>query len=301
MSRELGSKEAHGSTPVAKEGAATPGKQTRAGELDEAEGEGQQLQATGEGQGDGEAAAGEPAIGAPSATPANGGTTKVTSTTQQAAADGTADTRKTVAVGEKVDFDVDEADAKATWSASGGTGTATADKGRYTWTAPSTPGSATITFTPGDGGAATTVTMKIVGVDSIEYYDKKQVMSGKGQAGMDVKLKFLPLSVSFWGSQWRETVVDASNVSGFFEKASPGKHKPATPRNIGSDNTGPGDHITWSGKGPFSDGGFTWSIPQQYGVKGSNTWHDIKTFDQVTTIDAKGSVTITKNGESVSS
>lgn len=229
------------------------------------------------------------------------GKAKVTHETDQETPDGTAKTRKTVAVGELVYFSAADVQA-GTWSTDVGSGKA---KGLdYDWRAPSSPGSATITFTPTDAGAApTTVTIKVIGPSSISYFDKKDQTYKKGTAGagMLVKLEFLPLSVCFWGTQWRETEVDATGASGWFTHidAKDLKHKPAAPRDIGSDNKGPGDKIGYTASPPFKEkGSFTWDIPQQYSVKGANNWLDIKKFAQVTSIEPDGTLTVTKNGES---
>jgi len=255
-----------------------------------------------------------PAVGdaTPAATPGKGtlvggeGATptatkaKVKHETDQATPDGTAKTRATVAIGELVYFTAEDVDA-GTWSTAGGTGKA--DGLNYDWRAPSSPGSATITFDPGGGAAPTTVTMKVIAPDSITYSDKKEMSFGKGQAGagMTVKLTFLPLSVCFWGTQWRETAVDASGVEGWFKPIEQTlKHKPASPRDIGSDNSGPGDKISYTATPPFKDKGkFTWDIPQQVSVKGASNWVDVKKFAQVTSIEPDGTLTVSKNGESV--
>lgn len=301
MSKQLAERESQGSDAASTEAAAPAvGKHTRT----------EGIVARGEGQGDGVGAPNGPATpagpGGPgtAAKPAAAAPAKVTSETDQKAPGGAPKTRTTVAIGEKVYFTADTAPEGASWKASAGSGKA--DGANYDWDAPSTPTSAvTITFDPGGGVTPTTVQMTVIGPSSIEYFGKTEQGFGAGVAGAGMvnKLKFLPMSVCFWGTQWRETDVDATNVSGWFSHvdAAKLKHTAAPERDIGDDNKGPKDIAAFTATGPYNEkGSFSWVIPQQYSFKGSGTWTDIGTpFTQLTTIDAKGTLTVTKNGQTV--
>jgi hypothetical protein len=253
---------------------------------------------------DGLAGEAVPKSPADAAAPMTAGATKVTHQTDQKAPGGQAETRTTVGVGELVYFTAETVGAKSKWKTTAGKGT---DKGggQYDWKAPAAPDTVTITFDPGDGGAATTVQMTVIGPTSIKYSNKVEDTFGAGKAGagMRVDLEFLPLSVCFWGTQWRETDVDGSSIDGWFTHlpANKLKHKAAVPRDIGDDNKGPGDHISYAATGPFKEtGSFSWVIPQQYSVKGANSWQEIATpFTQTTSIETDGTLTVSKHGESV--
>jgi hypothetical protein len=298
MSRKYGDREGQGSgTPATSEGFAAPGKHTR---TEGFEGTGR-AEGSGTGELAGPPAQALPASPADAAIPATTGSTKVTHETDQKAPGGAANTRTTVAVGERVYFTAETAGDKAKWSASAGQGKGAREQ--WDWVAPATPDTVTVTFDPGDGGTATTVKMTVIGPNGINYSDKvEDTIRGAG-AGMTNKLTFLPLSVCFWGTQWRETDVDATNVTGWFTHLSAArlKHRAAPPRNIGDDNSGPKDHASFTASPPFKEAGsFTWVIPQQYSVRGANNWQEITTpFTQLTTIEADGTLTVTKNGESV--
>lgn len=294
MSRQYGEREGQDAQSASTATAAIPGKHTRT----------EGFFGTGKGEGDGVGTLnGPPAGPADAAVPATAGTAKVTHETDQKAPSGAAKTRTTVGVGELVYFTADSAEKGSSWKATAGKGKA--DGANYDWHAPASPATVTITFDPGGGGTPTTVTMNVIGPNGITYSDKKEdtFKAGVAGAGMTNKLTFLPLTVCFWGTQWREQDVDATNIQGWFTHLDKKKlkHKAASPKDIGDDNSGPGDHASYSATPPFKEkGSFTWEIPQQYSVKGANTWQDIVTpFTQLTTIAADGTLTVTKNGESV--
>lgn len=293
-----GSEQGTKGTAASADAAPTPGKQSRT-----------EVVATGEGM-PGETAGAAPerpaAAGAGDAQPMNGGAAQtITSETVQKAPDGTAKTRKTVAVGEQVYLSVAEAGDKASWKASAGSGSIVeGDKSQYDWTAPSTPDTVTITFNPGGDGTPSTIQFRVVGVEDIEFTNPQKIMSGKGKAGSLFDLKFLPMNVNFFGTgktQWKEEDVDPSVADGYFSHvdADKNKHVAGAPATIGDNNKGPKDKVTWSGTGPWEAGTLHWKIPQKYGVDGN--WQEIKTFDQITKVDAKGNVTITKNGKTIKS
>ncbi|MEO8700566.1 MAG: hypothetical protein ABI867_11010 [Kofleriaceae bacterium] len=228
--------------------------------------------------------------------PMTTGKTKVTHEATQKAPSGAAKTRTTVGVGEVVWFTADEAGTKAKWSSSAGKGKQ--DGANYDWTAPATPDTVTVTFDPGEGGTPTTVSMNVIGPNGIDYSEKKE---DKTATGMTNKLTFLPLSVNFFGTQWRETDVEGTGVEGWFKHVAADKlkHKAAVARDIGDDNSGPRDHASFRATKPYGeDGSFKWVIPQQYSVKGANNWQEITSpFTQLTSITADGTLTVSKNGE----
>jgi hypothetical protein len=295
MSRKFGERDGHdsGSSSAASSGP-DPGKRTRT----------QGIVATGEGEGGGLGSLKGPLGGqGDGAVPMTDGPTKVTHETDQKAPGGAPKTRTTVGVGERVYFTAESAEHGSSWKSSAGKGTTTSAT-EYQWDAPATPATVTITFDPGGGGTATTVSMSVIGPNQINYSDKKEDTFGAGVAGagMTNKLTFLPLSVCFWGTQWREKDVDGA-AQGWFTHlpADKKKHKAAVPRDIGDDNSGPGDHASFSAKPPFGEKGtLSWDIPQEYSVKGANNWQQIvPPFTQLTTIETDGTLTVTKNGESV--
>ncbi len=251
--------------------------------------------------GDGQAAAGAPTpeAGAAAAT-ADEIKTKVATPAMEAN-----DDRKTVGVGEKVFFTTT---ASGTWTASAaGPGAKTTGKGKkYTWTAPSTATTATITFD--NAGKKTPTDIQVIAPNGVDFWKRKEQDFPAGQqgAGMYTGVKFLPFTVSFVHTSWKEIAGGPSNMKGRFTKITPPSHKPnANWLHIDDANGGPTDHAAyWGVKGNpgWTTGSFEWAIPNRYKVDGdSGAGYEFSTVIQTMSIDdEQGTTTVTKVGPNAS-
>ena len=232
----------------------------------------------------------------------------IASATVKAAPSGAVNTRKRVGVGEVVNF---TGSAAGTWAASQGTPTTGASSTTFRWTAPATAGAVTVTLTSGTQTATDTVT--VVAPDSISMRKVSSHTSqvGAGGACMLNEVKFLPTDVCLGAIQWLEVPGPATGVDGFFKKFSAATlhHNPnlkyglVNDSNImeaGPDN-GPNDHCAWhSTPGPYTDGTFTWVVPNRYKLDGEpdGSGRFFTNTNQVFTMNAAGTMTITKAGAS---
>jgi hypothetical protein len=230
---------------------------------------------------------------------ANNKPIKVTTTTVFRAPDGAPDSRRTVGVGETVRFHATQA---GSWSASHGTKSGHAGK-TFSWTAPETGGSTTVTFhhrnktihTAINVIAPNTLAMKVAKHDSIP--------KGTMGAGMITNVTIGPTSVSFGNVEWLEVPGGPTSVSGYFKDHGAPRHHPNPswlPWN--TRNTGLQDHASISGyPKPWYPGGFTWYIPNKYRVTsvGGSGHVFIHTHQVFKITDHKGTTTVTKGGAGV--
>jgi hypothetical protein len=127
-------------------------------------------------------------------------------------------------------------------------------------------------------------------------------------AGMHLNVVIGPTNVSFYAVQILEVGEDASSVSGYFNDHPPPSHK-----NNGADVWQPIGQNNLVGNGfdnafrygldvmpsPWSPGGgFTWHVPVLWEV-GSGTTNSLTSWDQVFTLQADGTFTVSKFGHSV--
>jgi hypothetical protein len=241
---------------------------------------------------------------APEAAPATAAPTTLTisSKTDMHAPDGSPDTRRRVAMGEVVYFDV--GGATVDWTATGGWPLKREGRSTFAWEL-SDPGSATITATDPASGATASIEITAVAPDSLAMVKDTEdaIPAGTSGAGMLLKPRFGPRNVNFGNVEWLEVPGPASGVSGYFAaQAAAGvdlSHHP----NPAFVRIGPAvrDHAAASGfPAPFSDGGFHWDIPNRFrraatGGQGIETVQSVQAFH----IDATGKMTVTKQGASV--
>jgi hypothetical protein len=252
---------------------------------------------------------------APVPTPTPAPACTITSRTTAPAPDGTPDTRTTIGVCETVEFDAggDVVD----WSANMGSPRAEAGKAKLLWAAPEGDGTATITATRPGAGATCTLDLKVVRPTTVQYKKKSDLTIPPGDVGAGMKLEgtILPLNVTFGWIDFKEDVVPATNVTGYFRRLRRQgislRHEPPDPnkvdfdfKRVGWDNTFCCDMAVLSGPWPRPSrggGAFEWVIPNSYRCEWSTGTGRL--FDHTTqsfTIDAWGTVTVTKGGESAS-
>jgi len=211
------------------------------------------------------------------------------------------DDRKTVGVGEVVTF---TSTANGAWTATAVGGKAkTSGKGKkYKWTAPATATTATITFE--QEGKKTPTEIKVIAPTGVDFWKRSEqtFAAGAQGAGMYTGVKFLPFTVSFVHTSWKEVAGPPSNMKGYFTSTTPPSHKPnANWLHIDDANGGPTDHAAyWGVKGNpgWSTGSFDWAIPNRYQVDGeSGAGYEFAMVTQSMSIDdVAGTTTVTKAG-----
>jgi hypothetical protein len=224
----------------------------------------------------------------------------ITSKTVHSAPGGAPDTRTKVAVGEDVRL---VGSLAGSWSADHGT--ARGEAGRhFTWTAPATPGTATITLSTGIQTA--TRKFRIIAPNhlSMKLRSVDHFPAGTQGAGMKTDVTIGPSSVSFGNCEWLEVGGPPSNITGYFATHKHLHHHP-NPKWLGWNhkNTGLWDHA-WLARfpPPWTPGGFQWTIPNKWRVaKTGGNGHVFFTTHQVFKItNRKGTTTISKGGAHVS-
>lgn len=229
----------------------------------------------------------------------------IASATVKAAPSGAPSSRKRVGVGEVVVF---TATAAGTWAASAGTAAGPAST-TFRWTAPATGGSVTITLTSGGTSITDTITVVAPATISMRNVGSHATQIGAGGACMLTKVTFSPTDVCLGAMQWLEVPGPGTGVSGFFTKFSAATlhHNPNVNYALVDDNNvmeagpnnGPNDHCAWHAiPGPYSDGAFTWDIPNRYLIDGeaATAGRYFTDTHQVFTMNAAGTLTITKAG-----
>jgi hypothetical protein len=225
----------------------------------------------------------------------------ITHRTTAHAPSGAADTRTTVGVGEVVTF---TSTASGSWSSTlFKSGTPNTGTGlTYVWTAPSTAGSAVISFDPGGGAARVDTTMTVV-APQVEYRNARAVAfpgQAPGIAGvsMETDVFYTPNTVSFSNTFWWEQPGPASGATGYFVgRTLPYHHPNPSDLRINSSNSGIFDTAGfWNFPAPWSAGFFEWVIPTKYKVTGESTRHLITNVHQTCSIDATGTMTVQKGG-----
>jgi hypothetical protein len=225
----------------------------------------------------------------------------ITHRTKDHAPGGAADTRATVAVGEKVTFD---STAAGDWSADlvKSAKPASAHGTKYEWFAPSTAGSAKIMFDPGGGAAKIDTTITII-APTVEYRNARAVAfpgqaAGVSGVSMETDVFYTPGTVSFANTMWWEQPGPASGATGYFAgKALPFHHPNAVDLQIDATNSGIFDTAGfWNFPAPWAVGFFEWVIPTHYKVTGDAGRHLITNVHQTCNMAADGSLTVAKGG-----
>lgn len=223
---------------------------------------------------------------------------KIRHTTLKRAPNGASNKRATVGVGEAVKF---SGSVTGHWSASRGTHSGQGT--HFTWTAPDTPGLATITLTTGLRTA--TRKIRVIAPTQLKMVKASEDSWPKGVqgAGMITNLTLGPTSVCFGNVEWLEVPGGPSQAFGYFTKHKPINHHP-NPNWLPWDDQNGGliDHASlFRWPKPWSPGGFQWDIPNKYRVGSvGGSGHLFLTTHQVFRItDKRGTTTITKQGARV--
>jgi hypothetical protein len=126
---------------------------------------------------------------------------------------------------------------------------------------------------------------------------------GLSGAGMMLEITLLPSTVSFYNTEFLEIPGPASDISGYMTNKA-GPHMPSTTwfgfseANICACQ----DHASTRVSGfppPWFDGAYQWVIPYHYRCVGSASSIKFTDVIQRFTIDAAGTVTVTKGGATV--
>jgi peptidoglycan hydrolase-like protein with peptidoglycan-binding domain len=223
----------------------------------------------------------------------------VTTQTLVAAPDGSADTRTTIGVGERVRFTSPTA---GTWTASEGRIIGLNTGANVVWEAPAVAATPIITITTPGGATATTMTVIAPTSLDMAVSSNEPIAVGTAGACMITNVTVNPLNVSFARTQWLEVPGPASNVSGYFTRFSAAqlRHHP-NPRYLPFNdfNAGLTDHAALHHAPPaFSFGTFDWVIPNRYKIDGESDAQGRFFVDttQAFTIFADGTVMIDKSG-----
>lgn len=223
----------------------------------------------------------------------------VTSQTLVTAPDGTADTRTTVGVGERVRLTGNTA---GTWTASEGTIIGLNTGSNVIWEAPAIAANPVITLTTPGGATATNFTVVIPDSLDMAVGAHDPIAVGTAGACMITNVTANPLNVSFGRTQWLEVPGPASNVTGYFRRFSAAqlRHHP-NPRYLPFNdlNGGLSDHAALHNAPPaFSFGTFDWVIPNRYKIDGETDAQGrffVDTTQEFTIFD-DGTVMIDKSG-----
>jgi hypothetical protein len=128
-------------------------------------------------------------------------------------------------------------------------------------------------------------------------------VTGKAGAGMDVNLTFGPTNVSFYNVEWLEEPHPVSAKSGYFNQI-PDQALYHTPNanwlNMGNANDACNDTAAYFGAPPpFSEGSFTWVVPNKFRVGGSGGGRVFFPSVQHMTMDANGTASVSKFNDSM--
>lgn len=211
-------------------------------------------------------------------------------------------TRTRVGVGESIRF---ESMGSGSWhadlAAAGIERTMTTTS--YTWVAPSTPGVATITFTPSTPGQAPVPTQITVLAPTVDYVNPRPFTNhdrpGRASVAMHTDVVFGPDDVSFANTQWRERPGPAPVTNGYFRTYRPIDHDPLRRDSpINRRNRGPVDEAGyWDlATSTYGEGGtFEWVIPTLYSIVAEEgVHHQIRDVHQQFTLAPDGTMTVTK-------
>jgi len=230
----------------------------------------------------------------------------IQSDTVLTAPDGTADTRHTIGVCEKVDFSITPT-LEAQWTASGGTPTS-GQGTSWRWQAPETPTSITITAVLGSG-VSLTATMTVVspiGITGTKTYDWStaggDIPAGGAGAGMQLDMQVDPTSVCFGYLEASEVPSGGEGIQGYFQQFPPAQLAHTTAGHwfaISNDNLWFDTAAVVGLPKPWADGQYHWTIPNHYRCAGtSGSGHLYATTTQLFSLRASGETTVSKVGQS---
>lgn len=203
--------------------------------------------------------------------------------------------RTTVGIGELSSFVVSDVEG-GSWKSADGTGK-TVNSVSFQWTA-GAAGTNTITYTAADK-TTSSVTMTVEVPKTLSGKKDKDLTypAGTQGAGMALTITVLPTTVSFQAIELMEQTCDASAISGYFSSHAPGPHDAAagagTWNQVGSANDVSDTAESSGWPSPWSKGSFTWAIPANWRMKGSQTSTAFSaTSDQVVTIGGTDGTTV---------
>jgi hypothetical protein len=218
--------------------------------------------------------------------------------------------RTTIGVGETVNvFFQPSLPINVNWTISAGSLTSTSGPG--TWLiAPSN--ATTTTITASIGRQSVSIPFTVVepsGVDHVTFRGTDSLSKNVAGAGMYMNVYIAPINVSFYRVSMLEVTNAATSVTGYFTSHWPSPHDTVAGAGkwhpIGQDNlVGDGmDHCSYWGSSllppPWSPGGsFTWPIPGEWKI-GNGPTNSLSWSDQTFSLNANGTMTITKFGHSV--
>ena len=225
----------------------------------------------------------------------------ITTQTIKSAPDGTADSRKTIGVGERVRL---SANTAGTWSVSEGHIIGLNNGANVIWEAPALASNPTITLTT--PGGVKVIPFRVISPDAISMNVVRNEPIPVGTAGacMLLNVTINPLNVNFGRTQFKEIPGPGTNVSGYFTRFTAAQlfhHPNANFVRVNDNNTllPNGDHAAAHVlPGPFSFGTWEWVIPNEYKVDGEPDANG-RVFDhtvQAFTMFPGGTTIITKAG-----
>lgn len=227
---------------------------------------------------------------------------QINSRTDMKAPDGSPDTRKKVAMGEVIYFDV--GGRVVDWTASAGWPPRRRGRSTYAWELPE-PGTATITATDPDTGETASVDIEAVAPDDLKMVKLSEDVQapGTGGAGMILSPRFGPRNVNFGNVEWLEQPGGPSSVTGYFADLQAAgadwNHYPNP--DFLRINRHLTDHAAIFGlPAPFKAGSFHWEIPNAFRRAATRGSGEVTvTSRQSFSIQANGTVTVSKQGASV--
>lgn len=216
--------------------------------------------------------------------------------------------RTTIGVGEEVDlFFSPGLMINASWSCSAGSVLPT-NSYHTRFTAPSNATSVTVTMQYLKAKLIKTFNVIVpTGVDHAVTIERQPYSLGQAGAGMHIRPYVGPTNVSFYRVQMMEVGQPATGISGYFVTNAPPPHDFDAGADhfdiqLGYDNAWPSSYDQAKSPvfpSPWSAGQFTWHIPPKWKI-GSGPTNDLAgSWDQVFTLGADGTVTVTKFNHTV--
>jgi len=214
--------------------------------------------------------------------------------------------RKTLGVGEEVTLTLEPSSlSPVTWSISGNGTLSSLTTNPITFTADDTASSGTVTATyNGHGCDVTFAVIEPTGI-SMQKLSESNYPPGQAGAGMYTEITMLPITVSFYSTEFLEIPGPASSVSGYFTNYTPAQlyHDPSSNWcGFGYDNVSVAQDICATPilPPPWSAGYFVWHIPWHYRMVGSSSGGtQFTVVDQEFQIWSNGTVEVRKAGASV--
>lgn len=218
--------------------------------------------------------------------------------------------RLRVGVGEEVDLYIIPADPVTWTTTSGGVNPSSGSSTRFTAPTNATQTTSTIRADYGSGNCPITFNVyPPTGINHARVIETNSYPKNDAGAGMHLYVWMAPTNVSFYRVQCLEVGSNAINVTGYYTNYAVSNishigHGADEWFQLEPDNMWPStwDNAT-SGSGgflpqPWYAGGYTWPIPGRWKI-GTSATNNLTGWQQSTTIDANGTVTVSKFGFTV--